>query len=166
MDNPAPAAAEQKLRESEERYRSLFENSADAILITAPDGRIFSANPAACRMFGCAEGEIIRMGRDGVVDSADPELPRALEQRRRTSKFRGYLTLRRRNGQEQVVYPHPSLKPVLEKTLGVPLFQEQVMKLAVVAADYTPGEADQLLELHGLTAPHIARAAEGLAGRR
>jgi error-prone DNA polymerase len=52
--------------------------------------------------------------------------------------------LRRRNGEEPVVYPHPSLKPVLEKTLGVPLFQEQVMKLAVVAADYTPGEADQL----------------------
>lgn len=52
--------------------------------------------------------------------------------------------LRRRNGQEPVDYPHPSLKPVLEKTLGVPLFQEQVMKLAVVAAGYTPGEADQL----------------------
>ena len=52
--------------------------------------------------------------------------------------------LRRRNGEEPVEYPHPALRPVLEKTLGVPLFQEQVMKLAVVAADYTPGEADQL----------------------
>ncbi|MFP4509471.1 MAG: error-prone DNA polymerase [Spirochaetaceae bacterium] len=52
--------------------------------------------------------------------------------------------LRRRNGEEQVAYPHPSLKPVLSKTLGVPLFQEQVMKLAVVAASYSPGEADQL----------------------
>lgn len=52
--------------------------------------------------------------------------------------------LRRRNGEEPIVYPHPSLMPVLEKTLGVPLFQEQVMKLAMVAADYTPGEADQL----------------------
>ena len=52
--------------------------------------------------------------------------------------------LRRRNGEEEVVYPHPCLEPVLEKTLGVPLFQEQVMKLAMVAADYTPGEADQL----------------------
>jgi error-prone DNA polymerase len=52
--------------------------------------------------------------------------------------------LRRRNGEEPVDYPHPSLKPVLEKTLGVPLFQEQVMRLAIVAADYTPGEADQL----------------------
>ena len=52
--------------------------------------------------------------------------------------------LRRRNGEEEIVYPHPLLEPVLKKTLGVPLFQEQVMKLAVVAADYTPGEADQL----------------------
>ncbi len=52
--------------------------------------------------------------------------------------------LRRRRGEEPVEYPHESLRPVLEKTLGVPLFQEQVMKLAVVAADYTPGEADQL----------------------
>ena len=52
--------------------------------------------------------------------------------------------LRRRRGEEKVEYPHPSLKPVLEKTLGVPLFQEQVMRLAVVAADYTAGEADQL----------------------
>ena len=52
--------------------------------------------------------------------------------------------LRRRNGEEAVTYPHPSLEPVLKKTLGVPLFQEQVMRLAVVAADYTPGEADQL----------------------
>ncbi len=52
--------------------------------------------------------------------------------------------LRRRNGDEEVDYPHPSLVPVLRKTLGIPLFQEQVMQLAMVAADYTPGEADQL----------------------
>jgi error-prone DNA polymerase len=52
--------------------------------------------------------------------------------------------LRRRRGEEPVAYPHPCLEPVLEKTLGVPLFQEQVMRLAVVAAGYTPGEADQL----------------------
>jgi error-prone DNA polymerase len=43
-----------------------------------------------------------------------------------------------------VTYPHPCLEPILEKTLGIPLFQEQVMQLAIVAADYTPGEADQL----------------------
>jgi len=52
--------------------------------------------------------------------------------------------LRRRQGKESVEYPHPALERVLAKTLGVPIFQEQVMKLAVLVADYTPGEADQL----------------------
>ena len=52
--------------------------------------------------------------------------------------------LRRRNGQEPITYPHPCLEPILQKTLGVPLFQEQVIRLAMVAADYTGGEADQL----------------------
>lgn len=52
--------------------------------------------------------------------------------------------LRRRRGEEPIEYPHESLRPVLQKTLGVPLFQEQVMRLAMIAADYTPGEADQL----------------------
>jgi error-prone DNA polymerase len=52
--------------------------------------------------------------------------------------------LKRRAGLEPIEYPHECLKPVLERTMGVPLFQEQVMELAVVAADYTPGEADQL----------------------
>ena len=52
--------------------------------------------------------------------------------------------LRRRQGKEEIDYPHDLLKPVLARTLGVPLFQEQVMRLAMVVADYTPGEADQL----------------------
>ncbi len=52
--------------------------------------------------------------------------------------------LRRRDGREQVRYPYAPLEPVLSKTLGVPLFQEQIMRLAVVAAGFTPGEADEL----------------------
>jgi error-prone DNA polymerase len=52
--------------------------------------------------------------------------------------------LRRRDGREEVRYPYPPLAPVLAKTLGVPLFQEQIMRLAVVAAGFTPGEADEL----------------------
>jgi error-prone DNA polymerase len=52
--------------------------------------------------------------------------------------------LRRREGEEPVVFPHPALERALAKTLGVPIFQEQVMKLAVLVAGYTPGEADQL----------------------
>ncbi len=52
--------------------------------------------------------------------------------------------LRRREGKEPVSFPHPKLERVLKKTLGVPIFQEQVMKLAIAVAGYTPGEADQL----------------------
>jgi error-prone DNA polymerase len=52
--------------------------------------------------------------------------------------------LRRRAGEEEVTYPHPDLKPILERTLGVPLFQEQGMKVAVTAAGFTPSEADAL----------------------
>ena len=52
--------------------------------------------------------------------------------------------LRRRNGEEAVDYPSEDVKGVLQRTLGVPIFQEQVMALAVVAAGFTPGEADRL----------------------
>ena len=52
--------------------------------------------------------------------------------------------LRRRNGEEAVDYPSEAVKGVLQRTLGVPIFQEQVMQLAIVAAGFTPGEADRL----------------------
>ncbi|MCC6076039.1 error-prone DNA polymerase [Pseudomonas sp. GCM10022188] len=71
--------------------------------------------------------------------------------------------LRRRNGEEPVQYPSEALRPVFERTLGVPLFQEQVMELAIVAADYTPGEADELRrsmaawKRHGGLEPHRQR---------
>ncbi|MEX1237829.1 MAG: error-prone DNA polymerase, partial [Pseudomonadales bacterium] len=52
--------------------------------------------------------------------------------------------LKRRNGEETVTYANDAVRSVLERTLGVPIFQEQVIKLAVVAAGFTPGEADQL----------------------
>ena len=57
--------------------------------------------------------------------------------------------LRRRNGEEEVTYPHPLLEPCLQKTLGVPLFQEQLMQMAIDAAGFTPGEADQLRQAMG-----------------
>ncbi len=52
--------------------------------------------------------------------------------------------LKRRSGQEKITYAHPKLEPILRKTLGIPLFQEQVMQIAVVAAGFSPGEADEL----------------------
>ncbi|MDB5348908.1 MAG: polymerase alpha subunit [Planctomycetota bacterium] len=57
--------------------------------------------------------------------------------------------LRRRNNQEQVEYPSEAVRDVLTRTLGVPLFQEQAMKLVVVAAGFTPAEADQLRRAMG-----------------
>jgi error-prone DNA polymerase len=57
--------------------------------------------------------------------------------------------LRRRNGQEPVTYPHPLLEQCLAKTLGVPLFQEQLMQMAIDVAGFTPGESDRLRQAMG-----------------
>jgi error-prone DNA polymerase len=57
--------------------------------------------------------------------------------------------LKRRQGEEMISYPHPSLKPILERTLGVPLFQEQVMQMAVAVGGFTAGEADRLRRAMG-----------------
>src|SRR6202012_3025391 len=57
--------------------------------------------------------------------------------------------LRRRAGLETATYPNDEIRQVLDKTLGVPIFQEQAMRLAVVAAGFTPGEADQLRRAMG-----------------
>ncbi|AUX21128.1 DNA polymerase [Sorangium cellulosum] len=79
--------------------------------------------------------------------------------------------LRRRTGQEPPVSPHPCLDPILERTLGVPLFQEQVMQIAMVGAGYTPGEADQLRrdmaawKKHGRLERHRGRLIQGFAER-
>jgi error-prone DNA polymerase len=79
--------------------------------------------------------------------------------------------LRRRDGKERVTYPYAPLEPVLAKTLGVPLFQEQAMRLAVVAAGFTPGEADELRRVmthrrsHERLAAMKARLVAGMAER-
>ncbi len=57
--------------------------------------------------------------------------------------------LMRRQGRQKVVYPHPSLEPVLERTLGVPLFQEQLLRVAMIAAGFTGGEAEELRRAFG-----------------
>ncbi|MBL8998532.1 MAG: hypothetical protein JNL44_14560 [Gemmatimonadetes bacterium] len=57
--------------------------------------------------------------------------------------------LRRRAGTEEITYPHPSLEPILKRTLGVPLFQEQGMQVAIAAAGFTPGESDLLRKAMG-----------------
>src|SRR5258707_2391914 len=57
--------------------------------------------------------------------------------------------MRRRQGKESVAYAHPSLEPVLKRTLGVPLFQEQLLRMAMIAANFTGGEAEELRRAMG-----------------
>ncbi|MDM7918058.1 MAG: PAS domain S-box protein [Methanosarcina sp.] len=85
------------LQASEERYRSLYENSLDGILLTRPDGTILCANPQACQMFGMTEDEIIQAGREGIVVN-DEKLAAALEERRLTGRMRVELIHRRKDG--------------------------------------------------------------------
>ena len=84
---------ENALLESEIKYRAFFENSMDAILLTSPDGKIQSANQAACSMFGYSEDELIKLGRSGVVDTSDPRLSVLLAERKLKGKAQGEITL-------------------------------------------------------------------------
>src|ERR1019366_3460076 len=58
--------------------------------------------------------------------------------------------MRRRQKKEAVTYPHPSLEPVLKRTLGVPLFQEQLLRIAMTAANFTGAEAEELRRAVGM----------------
>lgn len=92
------AAATDALRESEERFRLLFEYSMDGVMLTIPDGRVLRANPAACRILGRTEDEIIKLGRNGIIDITDPRLENALKARLETGVFFGELTGLRNDG--------------------------------------------------------------------
>ena len=74
--------------------------------------------------------------------------------------------LNRRNGREPVTYPHPDLEPILKRTLGVPLFQEQLLRMAMAVAGFTAGEADELRRAMGFkrsAAAHAGRSRRGCA---
>ncbi|TCD05877.1 DNA polymerase III subunit alpha [Pedobacter frigidisoli] len=79
--------------------------------------------------------------------------------------------LRRRNKEEPVEYPSKELEEILGKTLGVPLFQEQAMKIAIVAAGFTPAEADELrrsmatFKMHGMVTRFEKQLVEGMTAR-
>lgn len=79
--------------------------------------------------------------------------------------------LRRRNGEEPVEYPSPEIRDILGRTLGVPLFQEQAMKIAIVAAGFTPSEADELrrsmatFKLQGLVTKFHDKLIKGMTAR-
>ncbi|MBV5317875.1 MAG: PAS domain S-box protein [Desulfobulbaceae bacterium] len=91
--------AEESLRESEDRHRSLYASSPDGMMLTAPDGRIFSANESLCLLLGRTEAEIKQIGRSGIMDTSDPRLALALEERNRTGRLQNVeLTCVRKDG--------------------------------------------------------------------
>ncbi len=90
--------AEIEVKESEAKYRAFFEYSMDGILLTSPDGAVLSANPAACRMFGMTEKEIIALGRNGLVDREDNRVADLLKVRKITGYLNSELRFVRKNG--------------------------------------------------------------------
>ena len=92
------AAAIDALQRSEQRFRQVFQTSIDGILLTAPDGRILSANPAACRMLGYDESGLRALGPGGPIDPADPRWPSAQAERASAGRFAGELSFLRRDG--------------------------------------------------------------------
>ena len=85
--------------EIQETYQQVFATSIDGILHTRPDGATLRANPAACQMLGLDEAELIRRGRAGVIDLSDPRIGVMLEERARTGRMRGEITMIRGNGE-------------------------------------------------------------------
>jgi PAS domain S-box-containing protein len=86
------------LRESNERFRMIFEHSIDAIMLTRTDGSVLAANPEACRVFGMSETEICRAGRAGLVDADDLRGLPLLEELKHTGRCRGEITMIRGDG--------------------------------------------------------------------
>ncbi len=86
-------ASQEAVRESEALFRTIFDNNLDAALLTTPDGGILAANAEARRIFGRSEDELRVLGRQGVMDLADPRLAPALAQREAQGWFRGELTV-------------------------------------------------------------------------
>jgi len=92
------ASRETALRESEEHFRQIFENSGDAIVFSSPHGPIETANPAACRLFGYSQDELRGLGSSGIMDGSDPRLLPAIRKRNRTGRFSGELRAICRDG--------------------------------------------------------------------
>jgi len=96
--NKTEASGSSVFPDEEARYQLLFENSLDGIMLTAPDGSIFDANPAACTIMGRTREEILREGREGLMDAGDSRLSVMIAERQRTGRAHGELTAKRKDG--------------------------------------------------------------------
>src|SRR5262249_14458009 len=112
-------------------YRSLQE--ADTIGVVQVESRAQMATLPRVRpeRFYDRVGQVATTGRGRIVGD------------------RVHPSFRRRRGREPVTYPHPSLEPILRRTLGVPLFQEQLLKMAMVTAGFSATEAEELRRAFG-----------------
>ncbi len=106
---------EEVLKESESKYRALYENSLEAILLTAQDGSIYAANQVACEILEKSESEIISGGRDRMVNLDDPRLSAALEERYKNGKFNGELTFKKKDG---TIFPVELSSSTFQDRLG------------------------------------------------
>jgi diguanylate cyclase (GGDEF)-like protein/PAS domain S-box-containing protein len=86
------------LRESEARYRALFEHSIDAVFLMHSDGSILSANAQACRLLGYTQGELRALGRRGLTEPDDPRVAALMDEHRREGAASGELRMRRKDG--------------------------------------------------------------------
>ncbi len=98
MTSKTPAAPILRTAPSESLYGLLFQNSLDGLMLTALDGSILDANPAACRIVGRSREEILHEGRPGLIDASDPRLAALIADRQRTGRAYGELRARRKDG--------------------------------------------------------------------
>lgn len=91
---------EKALRDSEERFRAVVDSALEAIIMSDPSGagKILSANPAACRMFGYSIDEFLMLDREDILDVSDPRLAVLMEERERLGHATAELTYKRKDG--------------------------------------------------------------------
>ena len=172
--------SEEQRRLSEDRFRLIFDKSDEAIFFAWPDGHIELANPSACRLFGYSEAEFCALGRAGVMDTTDPNLPSALEERLRTGTFRGELRCRHADGH---IFPVEIISTLFNDGMGMPRTSNLFRDISErVAAERERAESGQRLamlshnllavqedtrrrlaqELHDRTSPNLAAIAINL----
>lgn len=149
----AKLKSDDALRESTERFRMIFEHSIDAIMLTRTDGSVLAANPEACRVFGMSETEICQAGRAGLVDGEDARVLALLEERRRTGRCRGEITMIRGDGSR---FPAEIASAVFTD-------QEGIQKTSLVIRDVTERKhlENQLLQSQKMEA--LGTMAGGIA---